>query len=54
MPKFISELKLSELFHKDVKPVLESKFPSLKYSVGLIGSRSEVLGFDTPQSVDHH
>lgn len=54
MPKFISGLKLSGLFHKVVKPVLEGEFPSLKYSVGLIGSGSEVLGFDTPQSVDHH
>jgi hypothetical protein len=55
MPRFIPGLKLSELFYKEVvKPVLEAEFPSLKYSAGLIGSGSEVLGFDTPQSIDHH
>jgi len=54
MPNFISGLQLSELFYKEVvKHILESEFPELKYSVGLIGSGSEVLGFDTPQSTDH-
>ncbi len=55
MPKFIPGLKLSELFYREaVKPILESEFPSLKYSAGLTGSGSEVLGYDTPQSTDHH
>lgn len=55
MPKFIPGLKLSELFYREaVKPILESQFPNLKYSAGLIGSGSEVLGYDTPQSTHHH
>ena len=55
MPEFIPGLKLSELFYTEVvKPILESEVPDLKYSAGLIGSGSEVLGYDTPQSTDHH
>lgn len=55
MPKFIPGLNLSELFYTEaVKPILESEFPNLKYSAGLIGSGSEVLGYDTQQSTDHH
>lgn len=55
MPKFIPGLRLSELFYKEtVRSILKSEFPNLKYSAGLIGSGSEVLGFDTPQSTDHH
>jgi len=54
MSEFIPGLKLSELLYKEVvKPILDVEFPSLKYSAGLIGSGSEVLGFDTPQSTDH-
>jgi hypothetical protein len=37
-----------------VKPILVSEFPNLKYSAGLIGSGSEVLGYDTLQSTDHN
>ena len=55
MPEFIPGLKLSELFFKEiVKPIMKSQFPDLKYSAGLIDSGSEVLGFDTPESRDHH
>lgn len=53
-PTFIPGLKLSELFYQEViKPILEAEFPDLKYSAGLLGGGSEVLGFDTPQSMDH-
>jgi len=53
--RFIPGLKLSELFYKEaVKPILDSEFPQLRYSAALIDSGSEVLGFDTPQSRDHH
>lgn len=52
---FIPGLKLSELFYQEaVKPILVDRFPSLQYSAGLLGDGSEVLGFDTPQSMDHH
>lgn len=55
MPEFIPGLKLSELFYKEiVRPILKSEFLSLKYSAGLIGPGSEVLGYDTPQSTGHH
>jgi hypothetical protein len=52
---FIPGHKLNELFYQEaVKPILVDCFPNLKYSAGLLGSGSEVLGFDTPQSMDHH
>lgn len=55
MPEFIPGLQLSGLFYHDaVRPILEAHFPELVYSAALIGSGSEVLGFDTPMSSDHH
>ena len=52
--RFIKGLELSELFHrKAVKPILTKRFPDLTYSAALIGLGSEVLSFDTPQSMDH-
>ena len=55
MPKFIPGLKLCELFYeKEVGPILTKEFPRLRYSAALIGWGSEVLGFDTPLSRDHH
>ncbi|MFC2038071.1 DUF4037 domain-containing protein [Chloroflexota bacterium] len=51
---FIKGLLLSELFYNEaVKPILAIRFPDLAYSAALIGPGSEVLGFDTPQSMDH-
>lgn len=51
---FIKGLELSELFYKEaVKPILAKRFSGLTYSAALIGLGSEVLGFDTPQSMDH-
>lgn len=55
MPKFIPGLKLSKLFYQNkVKPILLENFPKLPYSAALIGWGSEVLGFDTSISRDHH
>lgn len=55
MTKFISGLELSRLYYKkEIKPILDNNFPSLKYAAALIGWGSEVLGFDTAQSRDHH
>ena len=55
MSKFIPGLRLSESYYKQVlEPILSSKFPRLEYSAGLLGSGSEVLGYDTPQSRDHN
>ena len=51
---FIPGLKLSQyLYEAAVRPILEKSFPALLYSAALIGTGSEVLGFDTPQSMDH-
>lgn len=55
MTKFIPGLRLCEQFYKEVvKALIETEFHGLKYSTGLIGSGSEVLGFDTERSTDHH
>ena len=55
MPRFIPGLKLSGLFYREaVKPILDEYFPRLRYSAALIGWGSEVLGFDTALSSDHH
>jgi hypothetical protein len=52
--RFIKGLRLSELFYQEaVRPILARHFPDLTYSAALLGSGSEVLGFDTPQSMDH-
>ncbi len=52
---FIKGLDLSELFYREaVRPILASGFPGLTYSAALIGPGSEVLGLDTPQSMDHN
>ncbi|MBE2271732.1 MAG: DUF4037 domain-containing protein [Anaerolinea sp.] len=55
MAQFIQGLELSRLYYLEaVQPILEAQFPALRYDAALIGSGSEVLGFDTPQSTDHH
>jgi hypothetical protein len=55
MPKFIPGLKLCRLFYqKEVRTILRKEFPNLRYSAALLGWGSEVLGFDTPMSRDHH
>jgi hypothetical protein len=52
--KFIKGLELSELFYQEaVEPLMAQGFPELNYSVALLGLGSEVLGFDTEQSMDH-
>jgi hypothetical protein len=52
---FLPGLTLCErFFHEAIQPILERDFPGLAYSAALIGPGSEVLGFDTPRSTDHH
>lgn len=51
---FMKGLDLCELFYQEaVKPILEEHFPDVDYSAALLFYGSEVLGFDTPQSMDH-
>lgn len=55
MPEFMPGLELSRLFFEEaVRPLLQSGFPNLHYAAALIGPGSEVLGFDTEMSTDHH
>lgn len=54
MPNFIHGLKLNAGFFKDVVgPLMARHFPGLRYSAGLVGHGSDVLGFDSRTSVDH-
>lgn len=54
MADFIPGLQLGEAFYREaVKPILDAAFPSLIYAAALIGSGSDVLGYDTPRSTDH-
>jgi hypothetical protein len=53
--EFIKGIELSRRFCQEiVKPILDSEFLGLKYSSALIGWGSEVLGYDTEISRDHH
>lgn len=52
---FIPGLALCRRFYWEaVRPLLDAEFPSLPHTAALIGPGSEVLGFDTPMSADHH
>lgn len=55
MPSFLPGRELAARFYAEaVRPILDTSFPSLPHAAALIGSGSEVLGFDTPVSADHH
>lgn len=54
MSKFIKGMELCEGFFNDcARVILEEKFPNIKYSAGLIGYGSDVLGYDDTVSTDH-
>jgi len=54
-PIFTPGLELARRFYFEaVRPVLDAEFPGLQHSAALIGTGSEVLGFDTEMSTDHH
>jgi hypothetical protein len=54
-PGFVAGLDLAEtLFRSHVEPLLRDRLPGLRYGAALLGEGSEVLGFDTPISADHH
>ena len=55
MPDFMPGLELSRLYFEEwVQPALAAEFPAVRYDAAVIGTGSEVLGFDTPMSRDHH
>jgi len=55
MPDHIPGLTLSERYYWEVvRPILDQSFPRLPHSAALLGPGSEVLGFDTARSTDHH
>jgi hypothetical protein len=54
-PEFIPGLELSQgFFYEVIRPLMEKHFPDLQYSAGLVGHGSDVLGFDSPTSIDHN
>lgn len=51
---FVPGLELCQRFYLEaVRPVLGAHIPRLPYAAARIGAGSEVLGFDTPMSMDH-
>ena len=48
-------LELSRRFYFEaVLPILDRRFPALEHAAALVGSGSEVLGYDDEVSTDHH
>ncbi len=55
MPAFVPGLDLSRAFYQQAaRPLLAAVCPRLAYSSALIGSGSEVLGYDDETSTDHN
>jgi Domain of unknown function (DUF4037) len=51
---FVPGLELCRAFYAEaVQPLLAELLPGLRYAAARVGPGSEVLGFDTPRSVDH-
>jgi hypothetical protein len=51
---FVPGLELSGLFFNEaVKPILQAHYPGLAYAAARLDFGSDVLGSDTPQSMDH-
>jgi hypothetical protein len=55
MSTFISGLDLCETYFNEIAgPLLAKNLPTLRYSAGLIGYGSDVIGFDDDMSTDHN
>ncbi len=54
MPAFIKGRDLCrDFFFEIAKPILDEHFPNLRYSAGLLGYGSDILGYDDETSTDH-
>ena len=54
MPTYIKgHDQCRDFFFEIAKPILDSHFPQLKYSAGLLGYGSDILGYDDAVSTDH-
>ena len=54
MTDFVPGIELCRAFYVEaVRPILHKHAPDLVHSAALIGTGSEVLGFDSPRSTDH-
>ena len=54
MTVFIKGLDLCESFFNEVaRPILNTHFPTLRYTAGLLGYGSDVIGYDDRMSADH-
>lgn len=52
---FEAGLELSRRFYLEaVKPIVDRAAPGIGYAAALLGPGSEVLGYDTEESTDHH
>ncbi len=55
MPAFMPGIELARAFYQEaLRPILAAHFPDLQHSAALLGSGSEVLGYDDAVSTDHH
>ena len=55
MAKTVKGLELARGFYfQAVKPIVLRHFPRMRYGAALVGSGSEVLGYDDVVSTDHH
>src|SRR4051812_37247893 len=54
-PAFMPGMLLNESFYREVVgPLMREHFPDLRYSAGMVGHGSDVLGFDSEKSMDHN
>jgi len=54
MMQFVPGMELAEGFYHDVVgQLIKKQFPELKFAAALMGGGSDVLGFDTKDSMDH-
>jgi len=54
MDRFIPGLKLSgHIFEEAIEPLMQQAFPKVLYSAARLEWGSDVIGFDTPMSMDH-